>query len=144
MLSIDNQCVVQQELSWENMTLTKLTNHRHIGQCYEETAAEYLTQRFLSLNCEKFFGRTGEIDLIMREKQTLVFVEVKYRKNKSYGHAAEAVTPGKTKKTESKQLGFGYRNKAYRLMKQIFVSIISAIHHYGEDIDWFQNAITPE
>jgi len=42
--------------------------------------------------------RLGEIDLIFRDKKTLVFVEVKLKKNPYFGKAASAVTPSKQKK----------------------------------------------
>ena len=37
----------------------------------------------------EFPAKCGEIDLIMRDKQQLVFVEVKYRQSNQYGHALE-------------------------------------------------------
>ncbi|MCT6867840.1 MAG: YraN family protein, partial [Gilliamella apicola] len=42
--------------------------------------------------------RLGEIDLIMRDKQCLVFVEVRYRKNANFGNAEMTVTSSKQNK----------------------------------------------
>lgn len=42
--------------------------------------------------------RGGEIDLIMREGNTWVFVEVRYRRSDTYGTAAESVTPRKRRR----------------------------------------------
>lgn len=72
-------------------------NQREIGARYEQAAATFLLERGLQLISQNFSCRAGEIDLIMRDQQTTVFVEVKYRKNRHFGHAAEAVTPTKTK-----------------------------------------------
>lgn len=40
----------------------------------------------------------GEIDLIMLDKQTLVFIEVRFRKNNNFGGGLESITPGKQQK----------------------------------------------
>ena len=58
-------------------------NKREIGFKYENVAKEYLILQGLTFVESNFYTRFGEIDLIFFEKksQTLVFVEVKYRKN---------------------------------------------------------------
>ncbi|MDW6001750.1 YraN family protein [Vibrio mangrovi] len=117
------------------------SSHRAIGYHYEQAAADFLLGRGLQLITQNFSCRAGEIDLIMRDRQTTVFVEVKYRKNRHYGHAAEAVTPTKTKKL--------IQTAQFWLLKQglspydtDFRFDVIAIHQDGHDIDWFQNAIT--
>lgn len=42
-----------------------------------------------------YHGHSGEIDLIMQEGQTLIFIEVRFRKNDFYGGALESVTTQK-------------------------------------------------
>lgn len=68
------------------------------GMHYEELALDYLKRAGLKLICRNFNCKQGEIDLIMREKTTLVFVEVRYRNNKNYGSAAESVNANKQRK----------------------------------------------
>ncbi len=48
--------------------------------------------RGLRLLQRNFSSRFGEIDLIMEDEKTVVFVEVKYRGNNSHGSGADAVT----------------------------------------------------
>ena len=48
--------------------------------------------------CANYHCRQGELDLIMREQQTLVFVEVRYRASRNYGGALSSVTPTKQQK----------------------------------------------
>lgn len=55
----------------------------------------YLLERGYSLVERNFRTREGEIDLILRNGETLVFVEVKLRRGTGYGDPLEAVTPGK-------------------------------------------------
>ena len=47
---------------------------------------------------QNYYTKYGEIDLIFKDSDTLVFVEVKYRKNSDYGFAEESVTQAKLKK----------------------------------------------
>lgn len=64
---------------------------RNFGQLQEQIAAEYLIARGLKLLLTNFQCRLGEIDLIMRDDDTLVFVEVRYRRSNKFGSAVESV-----------------------------------------------------
>lgn len=68
------------------------------GQYYEQQALVFLQQQGLQLVQQNFSCRFGEIDLVMREQQTLVFVEVKFRRSRHFGGAAAAVTVSKQQK----------------------------------------------
>lgn len=57
-----------------------------------------MKQQGLSTIDRNYRSRYGEIDLIMRDKNTLVFVEVRYRKHQQFGSASASVTPTKQKK----------------------------------------------
>ena len=72
-------------------------NKREVGFKYENVAKEYLILQGLLFVESNFYTRFGEIDLIFFEKssQTLVFVEVKYRRNDFFGTAIEMVTEKK-------------------------------------------------
>lgn len=70
-------------------------NKRSLGTKQEQLAAEYLrAQGYLILETN-FRCRQGEIDLIARDGNHLVFVEVKYRTDSRAGEPEEAVTPAK-------------------------------------------------
>lgn len=71
---------------------------RQFGQEQEQQACDYLTVRGLQLIKKNYQCKVGEIDLIMRDKETLVFVEVRYRKQNSYGGGLESVTRDKQRK----------------------------------------------
>ena len=70
----------------------------NLGQHYEQLAADYLQQQGLRLISSNFQYKAGEIDLIMRDGDTLVFVEVKYRASAAFGGAMAAVTYSKQQK----------------------------------------------
>lgn len=64
---------------------------QRIGQWAEALACRYLQQRGLTLVRRNYRSRRGEIDLIMRTTDCLVFVEVRCRKRSRYGSPAETV-----------------------------------------------------
>jgi putative endonuclease len=68
------------------------------GALAEEAAAELLTGRGFRLLERNYRCRFGEIDLIMSDGRRLVFVEVRYRRNKSFGRAGESITGAKREK----------------------------------------------
>ena len=61
----------------------------------EQLAAAYLNQQGLKLVTSNYQCRFGEIDLVMREGKTLVFVEVRLRSNADFGGAAMSITTSK-------------------------------------------------
>ena len=67
-------------------------NKREVGSRYELQAAAYLQQKGMQILEKNYRCRIGEVDLIGRDQEYLVFVEVKFRRNLSYGAPAEAVT----------------------------------------------------
>lgn len=69
-----------------------MLNTQAIGKQTEAAAKKFLLQQGLRFIEENYFCRKGEIDLIMQDKQQLVFIEVKFRRNNSHGSGAEAVT----------------------------------------------------
>jgi len=65
------------------------------GDHAELLACRYLKRHGLRLLTRNFHCRRGEIDLIMRDCDSLVFVEVRYRQQAGFGHAAETVSRSK-------------------------------------------------
>jgi len=64
----------------------------------EKQALGYLTSQGLTLLCQNYYCRFGEIDLIMQEQETIVFIEVRYRKNNDFGGALASITKSKQNK----------------------------------------------
>lgn len=71
------------------------------GALGEARALTYLQQQGLALVTQNYRCRSGEIDIIMRDGQELVFVEVKFRSGQQFGSAVEFFHPHKRKKFES-------------------------------------------
>lgn len=68
------------------------------GKSAEARAESYLADNGLTPVSRNYRCRQGEIDLIMRDGETLVFIEVRYRKSGHYGSALETVTAAKQHK----------------------------------------------
>jgi len=72
--------------------------HLQQGQHAEQACCTYLIRQGLTLIEKNFHCKLGEIDLIMHEHETLVFIEVRFRKNNAFGGAIASITPAKQQK----------------------------------------------
>lgn len=68
------------------------------GNTYEDIAVKYLLDKGYIVKERNFTCRMGEIDIIADDKDTIVFIEVKGRKNSDFGMPSEYVTASKIKK----------------------------------------------
>jgi putative endonuclease len=68
------------------------------GKKCEDLALAYLTKLGLKLIEKNFHSRFGEIDLILQDSETLVFVEVRFRKNQTRGTGIDSINFNKQKK----------------------------------------------
>ena len=62
-----------------------------LGAAKERLAERFLVEQGLRLVARNHRCRYGEIDLVMRDAETLVFVEVRYRRSSRFGTPAETV-----------------------------------------------------
>jgi putative endonuclease len=72
-----------------------MADHQGRGRAAEEQAAAFLAAQGLQELQRNYRVRGGEIDLIMRDGEHLVFVEVRYRTRADFGGAAASVTATK-------------------------------------------------
>ncbi len=68
---------------------------KKLGKKGEEIAAKYLQQKGFIIIEKNFRRRYSEIDIVAKDRNTLVFVEVKTRIGNVYGLPEEAITPWK-------------------------------------------------
>ncbi len=68
---------------------------RERGRWAEELAAHHLRGQGLRELHRNYLCRGGEIDIVMQEQTTLVFIEVRYRRNGRYGGACETLVATK-------------------------------------------------
>lgn len=113
-----------------------LENSREKGALAEQTAklySEELGYKFVQAN---YFSNVGEIDLIVRDGECLVFIEVKSRWSDSFGTAEFAVNKSKLMKMKKTAQDFLYKTKTkaseYRfdMMALNWVNGVPTIVHY--------------
>ena len=71
---------------------------RATGSVFEQRACVELEQAGLELLARNFTTRHGELDLVMREGNTIVFVEVRQRIRSGFGDAITSITAAKQAK----------------------------------------------
>ena len=74
------------------------TANRILGDWGEEQAARYLERRGLRVVDRQYRQKWGEIDLIGRDRETWVFVEVKTRTSVTQPSAIDSITPRKRRR----------------------------------------------
>jgi putative endonuclease len=91
---------------------------RVVGYKAEEEAAKYLQKLGYQILTKNFTIRGGEVDLVARDGNILVFVEVKMRSNTAFGSALESITPWKIQALQKTALfyirRFEWGDKPYR------------------------------
>ena len=78
--------------------LSKLSNKRSQGSIYEQKARAYLETQGLKFIAANQTFKCGELDLVMADGDTIVFVEVRQRKSNRFGGAVESIDYRKQQK----------------------------------------------
>src|SRR5947207_1479267 len=87
---------------WRSRFLARHPEHLQLGVRGEKLAARFLRRQRFKILYRNFRGpRGGEIDLVCRERDTLVFVEVKTRTREDFGRPLEAVNRQKRRRISS-------------------------------------------
>jgi putative endonuclease len=122
-----------------------LANTRQAGAHWEKTAESFLTGQGLKLLQRNFSSRLGEIDLIMEDDKTIVFVEVRYRKSSHFGGGAESITIHKQNRISRTAAWYLVKNphRAEQFCRFDIISIGSISsdpQQKDQGIDWIQSA----
>ncbi|MDE7172129.1 MAG: YraN family protein [Oscillospiraceae bacterium] len=115
---------------------------RLLGQWGEEQVAEQLRREGWTVMARNFRCRMGELDIVAKNDQFLIFVEVKLRKNDQFGSACEAVTPSKQRKLRA-AAQFYLMSHPSTLQPRFDVAEVYApqgIHTERPDIYYIENA----
>jgi putative endonuclease len=118
----------------------KRASARVDGARYEDIALAHLQRAGLVLIARNFTCRYGEIDLVMRDRDTLVFVEVRFRRTSGFGDGVDSVHAGKQAKLVRAASAFlaAHPRLADRACRFDVVAI--AGNADAPSIDWRRNA----
>ena len=114
------------------------------GDAAETIALKYLQQQGLTLITRNYRCRRGEIDLIMQHHDSIVFIEVRYRRNRQFGGAQASVDRRKQDKLIVSALHYLQENRQAARQPARFDVI--AIHAktqeaaQSDNIQWIQDA----
>jgi putative endonuclease len=115
-------------------------NSKDKGYEAESIALEYLCKKGLKLLERNFLIRAGEIDLIMHDGESIIFVEVRYRKESDFGDGAASVTKAKQRKLGRTALAYLQKHKKNNEYCRFDVISITKDLHSPSTIDWIKNA----
>jgi putative endonuclease len=114
--------------------------HQLKGLSYENKARRFLNRQGLIFIDRNYHCRMGEIDLIMEDADTIVFIEVRYRKSELFGGAMASVTPKKQQRVikaaqhylnEKKKLASQCTFRRYRLLSEFDGLAAQRIYYLG-------------
>ena len=110
-----------------------------ISKSAEDLACSYLEEQGLSLITANYSCKLGEIDLIMKDQDVLVFVEVRYRKDSDYGDGAETITRFKQNKIKKAATFYLQENDLYDKVPCRF-DVVSVSGSWQEKFCWIKDA----
>lgn len=120
------------------------SNEQHarkkLGSAGEQTTVSYLEKHNFIILSQNYTKRYGEIDVIARKKDLVVFVEVKLRKN-NYFHLSEVITLQKQKKIIRTAKAFILEHKLYNVIYRFDVALIID-KNSNQEITYIESAFT--
>ena len=113
-----------------------MLNTKEKGNVYENRCVSFLLANGINNIKQNYRCRMGEVDILGTDKGTLVFFEVKYRKNSKSGYAAEAVDYRKQKKICMVAAHYLMMNRL-TLDTPVRFDVLAVD---GSEITWYKNA----
>ena len=118
-----------------------MAQHNLLGSKGEMLAARFLLDKGYAVLHYNWRSGHKEIDLIAKERDTIVFVEVKSRSSEQYGNAADAVTPRKVNLLISAAESYIKRNSVNLKFRFDVVTVIGICEPYR--IEHIEDAFYP-
>ena len=110
------------------------------GLHYEKMALKHLTKQGLKLLHKNYHCRLGEIDLVMRDADYIVFTEVRFRENPDYGNGLDSVTKNKQQKLIKTAQYYLINHGLYEKIAARF-DVVSICKSQGKtELVWVKNA----
>lgn len=118
-------------------------NLRAVGGQGEDVATDWLREQGVGIVDRNWFWRGGELDLICREDEKILFVEVKYRRSARMGSAAAAVTRQKQQHIIRSAKAWLKRNGGFNRPIRFDVVTVTGTGPHPE-CRWYKSAFRPE
>lgn len=124
----------------ERTALRRNTSRRGDGARVEALARDFLQRHGLSPVAANANYRGGELDLVMRDGDALVFVEVRYRKSAAFGGAAASVDANKRRKLVLAAELFLTAHREFARLSCRFDVVAAHGDVESPDFDWLRDA----
>ena len=115
-----------------------------IGTAAESLACDYLQRQGLALLERNYRAPYGELDLIMRDQNQTVFVEVRYRRNQHFGSGADSIRPAKQDKLLKTALYYLQQHPKLAKRPVRFDVVSISVPEGQPEIDWIKDAFQAE
>lgn len=115
---------------------------RSTGAAAEAAARAHLERaglRFLAANVNY---RVGELDLVMRDGDTIVFVEVRYRSERGFGDGLASITTTKRRRISLAAQAWLAANPKFANLSCRFDALAASGNPQAPDFTWLKNAFT--
>ena len=115
--------------------------HRGFGQRLERSAERVLRRQGLRTLARNYERRTGELDLVMLDGNTLVFVEVRFRGAGAWTSGIGSIDPGKRQRIARTAELYRRDHPEHRLRAVRFDVVSGSKKDYRVHWDWIRNAL---
>lgn len=109
------------------------------GNLGEQQACDYLKQQGLQLVEANFSCDIGEIDLVMQDQDTLVFVEVKYRANENLATVVEQISENQCRRIRQVAQFYLIKAKYNEHLTNLRFDVV-AISGFPYELQWLPDA----
>lgn len=109
-----------------------MQNNRELGMLGEDIASNYISEQGYVVLQRNFRTKVGEIDIVARDGNSLVFVEVKTRRSLNFGYPREAVNQNKQAKI--REVAFLYLNTNGKHHSHIRFDVIEVMLNFKNDL----------
>jgi putative endonuclease len=120
--------------------ISKGEQNQTLGRRGEDLAVEFLSRLRYRILERNYRCRCGEVDIVVRQGSTIVFVEVKTRSSHFYGHPAASVTPFKQRQISKAALTWLSKNRLHDTNARFDVIAILLHTDAAHSIDHIRNA----
>lgn len=123
-----------------------MSNTKETGNYGEMQASNYLAAKGYTIIARNYYGKHGEIDIIAStpDNTAMVFVEVKTRKSKIFGYAAESIDKKKIQSLVRTAEQFMFENPSEQQIRfdviEVYYKIINTEELILDEINHIENA----
>ena len=119
-----------------------MSKDKEIGTLGETIAAQHVEAQGYMILCRNYRNSFGELDIIAKDEEDLVFIEVKSRTSQTYGLPVEAVSYRKRRKLSIMAMFYMTQHRLHGIPCRFDVIEVDLRHYDTPQIHHIQNAFS--